>query len=89
MIHRSVDLAGAQRQTLASARMRPGLGARMLSTTMDEPWHSEFSDDYGRFESVADLLRQIGLDESHHKEESLRRVESARFAAPESPRIAS
>lgn len=57
-----------------------------------QAWVSDFSDDYGTFDSVADLLRQIGLDERHHKEESLQKIRSARFgngsghpfAAPES-----
>ncbi len=42
-------------------------------------FQSDFEEDYGRFDSLADLLRQIGLDERHHKEESVRRIESARF----------
>ena len=45
----------------------------------DEKVDSDFEADYGRFNSLADLLRQIGLDERHHKEESLSRIEKARF----------
>lgn len=41
---------------------------------------SDFREDYGEFKNLADLFRQIGLDERHHKEESLRRIEQARFA---------
>ena len=48
-----------------------------LETT---PWRSLVADDYGRFQSVADLLRQIGYDERVHKEESLARLGAARFA---------
>lgn len=44
-----------------------------------EAWVSEFRGDYGDFASVADLLRQIGLDERHHKNESLAHIEAARF----------
>ena len=44
-----------------------------------EPFESEFAGDYGRFDSLADLLRHIGLDERHHKDESLARIENARF----------
>lgn len=44
-----------------------------------EAWVSEFQDDYGHFESVADLLRQIAVDERHHKEESLGHIATARF----------
>lgn len=45
---------------------------------LDEtPWVSEFSVDYGDHETVGDLLRQIGLDERRHKQQSL-----ARLAAP-------
>ena len=44
------------------------------------PWRSLIADDYGRFGSVADLLRQIGLDERAHKEESLARMGAARFS---------
>ncbi len=46
----------------------------------NETWISEFIDDYGSYETVADVLRQIALDERHHKEESLQRVETARFS---------
>lgn len=44
-----------------------------------ELWISEFAADYGYFASVGDLLRQIGLDERHHKLESLERIDRARF----------
>lgn len=45
------------------------------------PFQSDFEDDYGRFKSEADLFRQIGLDERHHKEESLDRIANPRFGA--------
>ncbi len=45
----------------------------------NESFESEFTEDYGRFQSVADLFRNIGLDERHHKEESLARIDNARF----------
>lgn len=45
-----------------------------------QPFESEFAGDYGRFENQADLFRQIGLDERHHKEESLARMDQARFS---------
>lgn len=35
------------------------------------PFDSHFVEDYGRFDSLADLFRQIGRDEREHKEESL------------------
>lgn len=45
-----------------------------------QPFTSQFEKDYGSYTSLADLLRQIGLDERHHKEESLARIRNARFA---------
>jgi ubiquinol oxidase len=45
-------------------------------------FRSLFEKDYGAFSSQADLFRQIGLDERQHKEESLLRIEQARFSAP-------
>jgi len=45
-----------------------------------EPFESDFAQDYGRFGSLADLFRQIGYDERIHKEESLERIERARFS---------
>lgn len=45
----------------------------------DEPWVSDFADEYGAYETVGDLLRAIGLDERHHKQESLDRIAAARF----------
>jgi len=44
-----------------------------------EPFVSAFEKDYGSFKSIADLYRQIGLDERHHKEESLERIAHPRF----------
>jgi ubiquinol oxidase len=44
------------------------------------PFVSDFEKDYGAFASWADLFRQIGLDERHHKEESVARIEAARFS---------
>ena len=43
------------------------------------PFKSDFEKDYGKFKSVSDMLRQIALDERHHKEESSARIEEARF----------
>jgi len=45
----------------------------------DETWESVFKADYGSYQSVADVLRQIGLDERQHKEESVARLQSPRF----------
>jgi len=44
------------------------------------PHESLFKKDYGDFSNLADLFRRIGLDERIHKEESLNRIHSARFA---------
>ena len=46
----------------------------------NESFESDFKEDYGKLESVADLFRRIGLDERTHKEESLNRIENARFS---------
>jgi ubiquinol oxidase len=43
------------------------------------PFHSDFAADYGSFDSLADLFRQIGHDERIHKNESIRALESPRF----------
>lgn len=45
-----------------------------------EPYLSAFADDYGPFDSVADLFRQIGHDERVHKLESLERMAEPRFS---------
>ncbi len=42
---------------------------------------SVFEQDYGFFDSEADVFRQIGLDERHHKEESVSRMAQPRFKA--------
>ena len=44
-----------------------------------EPFESDFEKDYGDFENLADLFRRIALDERLHKEESVARIERARF----------
>ena len=45
-----------------------------------EPFRSCFRMDYGNFETMADVLRQIGYDERRHKEDSMAKIEQARFA---------
>ncbi len=45
-----------------------------------EPFESVLAQDYGRFDSLADLFRQIGYDERVHKEESLAWLAQPRFA---------
>jgi hypothetical protein len=45
----------------------------------DEPFSSAFAADYGSFESLADLFRQIGHDERVHKEESLAHMRQPHF----------
>jgi demethoxyubiquinone hydroxylase (CLK1/Coq7/Cat5 family) len=44
-----------------------------------EPFDSDFAEEYGVFDSLADLFRQIGHDERVHKEESLAAMAEARF----------
>jgi hypothetical protein len=44
-----------------------------------EPYDGLFAAEYGRFDSLADLFRQIGQDERAHKEESVARIAEARF----------
>ena len=43
------------------------------------PYDGMFAEEYGRFDSVADLLCQISHDELVHKEESLTRLSEPRF----------
>ena len=45
----------------------------------DEPYDGLFAAEYGRFASLADLFRQIGHDERHHKLESLQHMSEPRF----------
>jgi len=45
-----------------------------------EPFESPVTADDGRFESRADLFRQIGYDERVHTEESLAWMAQPRFA---------
>jgi len=44
-----------------------------------QPFTSAFEADYGRFDSLADLFRQIGHDERVHKLESLARIRQPKF----------
>lgn len=46
----------------------------------DEPYSGSFSDDYGRYASLADLFRQIGYDERLHKLESEANMTASRFS---------
>jgi ubiquinol oxidase len=45
----------------------------------NEPFTSAFEADYGSFDSLADLFRQIGHDERVHKQESLARIRRPKF----------
>ncbi len=43
------------------------------------PYDGMFAEEYGRFETMGDLLRQISYDERVHKLESLQRMREPRF----------
>jgi len=45
----------------------------------EQEWVSAFTTDYGKFENVADVLRQIAVDEREHKLESLSNLDNPRF----------
>lgn len=45
----------------------------------DEPFVSEFVDDFGHYDSVAELFRQIGFDERLHKLQSEAMIAAPRF----------
>jgi ubiquinol oxidase len=46
----------------------------------DEPFESAFVADYGQYDSVADVFRQIGHDERIHKQESEAQLANPRFS---------
>jgi ubiquinol oxidase len=45
----------------------------------DIPYNGEFAESYARFPSLADLFRQISVDEKIHKEESIAQLRNPRF----------
>ena len=45
----------------------------------DTPYDGQFAQDYGQYESLADLFRQVGYDERLHKLESESRMAEPRF----------
>ncbi len=45
----------------------------------DEKYQGDFSREYGTFDTLSDLFRKMGVDERHHKEQSLQRIAHARF----------
>lgn len=45
----------------------------------DAAYAGSFTEEYGHFDTLGDLLRQIGYDERVHKEESLAHMDDARF----------
>jgi len=45
----------------------------------EQGYHGAFVKDYGEFNSLKNLLIQIGMDERHHKEESIERMKMPRF----------
>jgi hypothetical protein len=62
----------AEHEYMEFVRENPGLD--------EEVFESDFKEDYGDFKTVGDLFRQIALDERLHKDESLIRIQQARFA---------
>lgn len=46
----------------------------------NERYDSSFAADYGSYASLADLFRQVAVDERHHKLESIERMAMPRFA---------
>ena len=46
----------------------------------DVPYNGEFAQEYGRYDSQADLFRQIGYDERLHKLESEARMNEPRYS---------
>ena len=52
---------------------------RQTPALEQEPFESDFQQEYGPIETCAVLFRRIGLDERLHKLESLERVKQARF----------
>ena len=47
----------------------------------DRPYEGDFAEDFGRYDSLADLFRQISYDERLHKEESELTIAEARFGS--------
>jgi ubiquinol oxidase len=45
----------------------------------NQPYAGSFTDDYGAYDSLADLFRQVGYDERLHKLESEANIAAARF----------
>ena len=45
----------------------------------DQGYDGQFTPEYGRYDTLSDLFRQIGHDERIHKQESLRRMAEPRF----------
>lgn len=45
----------------------------------DRPYEGLFADEYGRFDTLSDLFRQIGYDERVHKLDSIEAMERPRF----------
>jgi ubiquinol oxidase len=46
----------------------------------ERPYDGLFAEEYGRFDTLADLFRQIGYDERMHKLESLEAMDAPRFS---------
>ena len=63
----------AEHEYMEFARENPAFEGR--------PFDSEFKSDYGaHLATLADVFRELGLDELHHKEESLARIGAPRFS---------
>jgi hypothetical protein len=82
VLFRGMDLVYGRRRSLSKFKVLE-LIARVPYQAWElerEPFESVVTADYGRFESLADLFRQIGYDERVHKEESLAWMTQPRFA---------
>ncbi len=47
----------------------------------EQPWVSQFADEYGHYDTVGDLFRRIALDERAHCDESEAQIATARFGS--------
>ena len=45
----------------------------------EQKWETAFAEDYGPHETLADVFRQLGVDERHHKEQSIAHMAKPRF----------
>ena len=74
------ETPGALHRNLSRFNPEEALLVREHPEWETAPFESQFQDDFGAYDSLADMFRQIGYDEALHRQESEIMMTQPRYA---------